>query len=303
MFVPLLFGIHSLYEWSHDDVVATDPLLQHKAPFLNVPFFVIRAIAYFAVWILTSRLMLSIGKQVEAVGDRSIRNRQQVLSGPLLAVYVLTMSFASLDWAMSLEPHWFSTMYGVHFVVGQALSALCLSILLVTWLVRRGPYAALITDKQLHDLGKLLLAFVMLWAYISFSQFLIIWSGNLPEETPWYLHRLAHGWQSIALMLVLFHFAMPFALLLSSRNKRRIGLMSVLTAGILLMRVADYAWLLIPAWHPEGIHLSWMDPVAFAAVGGLWTSFFLRRLGSLPLPVLRHAATAHGEKLDEVTAS
>jgi hypothetical protein len=230
-------------------------------------------------------------------------SRMRGLGGGGLLLLGLTITFSSVDWAMSLAPHWFSTVYGVLFMVGQALSAMALVIVMVAMLGTQRPLSRVLEPVQVHDLGKLLLAFVMLWAYIQVSQWIIIWSANLPEETPWYITRLHGGWQYLALLLVVFHFLLPFLLLLSRDLKRDARRMALLAGGVLLMRVVDLYWLVAPdapLGHAHGgLHLHWMDLTAIVGVGGLWLWFFLRNLAGRPLlpvgePEIRERLAAEG---------
>ena len=289
-FLPLALGATQLYEWTHEEVVASDPLLQHKAAYLNLPFFFLRAALYFGVWIALGRGIVRLGARYDRWLDISAMRRLKALSAIGILTYVLTMSFASFDWGMSLEPHWFSTIYGVHFVVGQVLRTLCLAVFCAARISRYEPFTRWFEKSHFHDLGNLMLAFVMLWAYISFSQFLIIWSGNLPEETPWYLHRTEHGWQAIALFLVAFHFAIPFAILLTRKSKRNAAILSKVAVAVFLIRFADIYWLIAPAFeHGGGIHFSWMDVAAPIALGGLWLGSFVHNLRGRPLVSLQDA--------------
>ena len=292
-FLPIALGTHELYEWSHAEVVAADPILQHKEPYLNVPFFLVRAVVYFAVWIFLGTAMVRLSARYDRRLDVKALRTLKTISGIGLGTYVLTMTFASFDWAMSLEPHWFSTIYGLIFVIGQGLATLCLAVVVASRLVRHEPFSRWLEKSHFHDLGNLMLAFVMLWAYVNFSQFLIIWSGNLPEETPWYLHRFGHGWQAISLFLVVAHFAIPFFILLTRRSKRSASILAGLALAILVFRYADIYWLIAPAFqhgeHGGGIHLHWMDLVAPLAMGGLWLGFFLKNLRGRPLVSLQDA--------------
>ena len=210
LFLPILIGIPKLYSWSHDEVVKADPLLQHKHLYLNVPFFIVRVLIYFIGWWIFAHFLNKWSHEQDTSG-RDLRGRRlQLLSGPGLIFYALSVTFASVDWVMSLEPDWFSTIFGLLFVAGQGLSALSLCIaVLVILSDDGGPLEGVIGPSHLHDIGKLLLAFTMLWAYFSFSQFLIIWAGNLVDEIPWYLKRLRGGWEWIALLLVVFPFRVP----------------------------------------------------------------------------------------------
>jgi len=288
LFLPIALGMHELYEWSHADAVAADPILQRKAAYLNTPFFLVRAAVFFAAWIGLSRLLLRSFERYDRTFQPAALRRSKVVSGVGLPLYVLTMSFASFDWTMSLEPHWFSTIYGVHYVVGQALGTLCFAVVVATLLARYEPFSRWIEKSHFHDLGNLMLAFVLLWAYVSFSQYLIIWSGNLPEETPFYLARTNHGWQVIALVLVVAHFATPFFVLLMRRNKRESGRLAKLAAALFVLRYADYYWLVAPSFH-ESLSVSWMDLAALVAIGGLWVALFVQGLRGRPLVSLQDA--------------
>jgi hypothetical protein len=204
------------------------------------------------------------------------------LAGGGLLLMGLTITFASIDWAMSLDPRWFSTIYGILFMVGQALSAMCVVVLVITWIGREPPLSRVIRPETMHDLGKLMLAFVMLWAYVNYSQFLIIWSANLPEEIPWYLRRLRTGWRFVGLFLVVFHFAVPFLLLLSRPLKRDARRLSRVAGALLFARLVDLFWLIGPEAPPgRGVH--WMDLAAPVGVVALWLAYFLRQLRSRPL--------------------
>jgi len=288
-FVPIALGVHTLYEWSHAEVVAADPILAHKAAYLNVPFFLARAALYFALWIGLSRVLLRLAERYDRKLSLKALRRLKSLSGFGLALYVLTMSFASFDWGMSLEPHWFSTIYGVHVIVGQGLSTLCLAIVAAAWLARHEPFSRWLAARHFHDLGNLTLAFVMLWAYVSLSQFLIIWSGNLPEEIPWYTKRLGPAWQGLALALVVLHFAAPFVILLVRRSKRDPRILARLALALLLVRFLDLYWLVMPAFHGGDFALHWLDLVAPLTLGSLWLALVVHNLRGRPLVSLQDA--------------
>jgi hypothetical protein len=303
LFVPVLFGIPLLYEWSHADVVAKDEVLRQKSAYLNVPFFIARTAIYFLLWAGLARALNRWSLDQDRTGDPGLARKMAALSGPGLLIYGLTVSFAMVDWVMSLEPHWWSTIIGMLFIAAQGLSALSFIIALVVLLSRREPLRSILTARHLHDLGKLMLTFVMLWAYLSFSQLLIIWSGNLVDEIPWYLKRLQGGWGFIGILLVLFHFALPFGLLLSRDLKRSTRTLALVAGLVLVMRLFDLFWWVTPAFqHTEHVafHLHWMDFVAPVALGGLWLAAFLRQLQERPLmpvgdPHLEEAL-AHGRE-------
>jgi hypothetical protein len=291
LFVPVIFGMRNLFIWARPEVVAADELLQHKAPYLNVPFFLARAAFYFAVWITLAYFLNRWSRRQDEKGCDEVAGRSiQRLSAGGLVLLVLTMTFASVDWVMSLEPHWFSTIFGALILVGQALGGLSLGIATLILLSRYRPMSEVSTPACLHDLGKLLLAFVMVWAYFAFSQFLIIWAGNLPEEIPWYLSRLAGGWQWIGLALVLMHFVLPFMLLLSRDLKRDSRPLAGVAVLVLVMHLVDVFWLTQPAFSEGAFHLHWLDLTAPLGVGGIWLAFFIGTLRRRPLVPLKDPA-------------
>ena len=284
MFIPIIIGAHDLYPWTHNEEMSKTPALAQKARlYLNLPFFVGRAVLYFAIWGLFAYLLTKWSSEQDRSADRRYTKRMRMLSGPGIGVFVLTVTFASVDWGMSLNPEWFSTIYGLLFVAAWALSALAFVIAVMAFLVRREPLLRVVRPNHFQDLGKLMLAFVMLWAYFSFSQFLIVWSGNLPEEIQWYLPRVRGGWGVIALTVVIFHFAFPFMLLLSASLKRNAGKLMMLAILILVMRLIDFFWMITPEFSHEGFHVSWMDFIAPVAVGGIWLAAFFWQLAKRPL--------------------
>lgn len=284
LFVPIAFGIHDLFEWSHQDAVAHDTILQHKATYLNEPFFLARAAVYFVVWMSLAFFLNRWSAQQDERGHTPALGRKFMLLGRGgILLYAITVTFASVDWAMSLEPHWFSTIYGVLFAGGQLLCAMAFMIFVTSQYTDRAPLAQAFGPNLYHDLGKLLLAFTMLWAYFAFSQFLIIYAGNLPEEIPWYLNRLEGGWQYFGIAIILFHFALPFATLLSRQLKRRATILAKVALFVLLMRFVDMYWVITPAFSPKNFAPHWIDAAAFLAVGGLWFSLFVRQLQKRPL--------------------
>ncbi len=283
MVLPLLLGIRHLYLWADPQVMAHDAVLRHKAAYLNVPFFLARTGVYFAVWLALAYFATKWSTDQDRSGDPALSRRLEALAGPGLILYGLTVTFASVDWVMSLEPHWFSTIYGAMFMIGQALAAMALAVRVAARASRQPPLLDVILHSHFHDLGNLLLAFTMLWAYMSFSQFLIIWSANLPEEIPWYLHRMQSGWQWVALLLVGFHFFLPFLLLLSRFVKRKARVLARLALAILVMRLVDLFWLVAPAHHQQGLRVHWMDVAAPVGIGGIWLAAFIWQLGRYPL--------------------
>ncbi len=286
LFLPILFGMSRLYIWTHADAVAADEVLRHKHLYLNIPFFILRAAIYFLVWNGLSYFLNAWSLEQDRTGDPRIAGRMQRLSAGGLVAYGLTITFASFDWLMSISPDWYSTIYGVLIIGGQGLSALAFLIVVVAWLSRRPPLDRIIRPEHFHDAGNLTLAFVMLWAYFSFSQYLIIWAGDLPPEIAWYQHRLQTGWRTVGVALVLFHFAVPFLVLLSRRVKREPTTLARLAVWILAARLVDLFWLIAPDFHRNGIHVSWLDVLLPVSLASIWLAAFVWQLrGRAILPV------------------
>lgn len=287
LFLPLSVGLSSLYIWARPDVVAADEILQFKQPYLNVQFFLVRALLYFVIWSGMALLFNRWSSEQDRTANPGLPRRFRLLSAPGLIVYVLTVTFAVFDWSMSLEPHWYSTIYGALFVVSQALTTFAFVITIMTLLAERSEIAEVATPDLFNDLGNLLLAFIMLWGYMSFSQFLIIWSGNLPEEVVWYLHRSAGGWVWVAVILFVFHFAFPFLLLLSRNTKRRPRLLRRLALYVFMIHLLHLFWLVMPAFYQDGIHVHWLDLAAPIGIGGIWIAVYLWLLQRKPLLALK----------------
>ena len=283
----MLLGMDTLYHWSDASYVEGDHILEHKQFYLNVPFFAVRAAIYFAVWWGLTAIFRSLSAKQDSSDDPKIQDRLRTLSAPGIVAYVLTITFASVDWVMSLDAHWFSTIFGVLTLGGHGLSALAFVVAVVVLLARCEPIASVVKPLNYHDLGKLMLAFVMLWAYFNLSQFLIIWAGNLPEEIPWYMRRMVGHWKWLGLGLVFGHFAFPFLLLLSADLKKRGRTLSKVALLVLVMRAVDLIWLIAPEFHGKEDH-GWvggiaMDVAAIVGLGGLWVAWFVRTLQKRPL--------------------
>ncbi|MCB0104896.1 MAG: hypothetical protein KDE53_03290 [Caldilineaceae bacterium] len=276
LFLPLLFGLRTLYPWLNSEHVAASDLLQQKAAYLNLPFFLVRAVLYFGVWITLAALLNRWSVAEDNGGQAQVALRMRRLSAIGMLLYAITATFAAYDWMMSLEPEWFSSIYGLLFIAGQALAALALAIISLRYLGRANATTEAWTN-QFNDLGNFLLGFVMIWAYFAFSQFLIIWSANIPEEALWYYHRSQGGWLQVGIFLIALHFVLPFFLLLSRPLKRKAHLLTVLAVLILVARVIDLYWLIVPAFHPEGLHLHWLDFVLLIAMGSGWYLIFARQ--------------------------
>lgn len=295
MFVPLVFGLHSIYEWTHEEVVAHDLILQQKQVYLNTGFFLARTAGYLAIWLIGAYLLNRWARDYEKDPDPWTMSKIRRISAGGLVVLALTVTFASVDWMMSLEPHWFSTMYGISFMIHCLLAGMAFCIIIAARTLREGHFQGVIKPVQFRDLGNLQLAFVMLWAYTAFSQYMLIWYGNLLEEIPYYLKRSEGGWGFIAILLMVFHFFLPFFMLLMRAIKDRPHVLRTVAALLLLMHAVDLYWLIVPAFHTD-FHFGWMYPVALIALGGIWLWGFFWQLGRasvLPThePYVRSALT------------
>jgi hypothetical protein len=283
LFVPLVLGAHSIYRWTDAAEVAASPVLAGKAKYLNLPFFTIRGVIYFVIWITLAYFLNRWSKLQDQTADRQYAKRMSTLAGPGMVLLVFAVTFASIDWFMSLEPEWYSTIYGFIFLASWTLSALAFTVAVMAALARHEPMNRIVAQLHFHDLGKLLLALVMLWSYFAFSQFLIVWSGNLPEEIHWYLPRIQGVWGAMALAVIVLHFAFPFLFLLSRSLKRNAGKLVIVAVLILIMRLFDLFWTIVPSFWHEHFHVSWMDIVAPIGMGGLWLAAFAWALSQRPL--------------------
>lgn len=283
LFIPIFFGIHELYPWAMPARVAADHVLQHKHPFYSSWFFIGRTVVVFGIWSWMAYLLNKWSREQDATLDPAPMKRLRTLSGPGLVIYPLTITVVGVDWVMSLEPDWFSTMFPILICIGQMLSGLSFVILLLAWLGPRTSLSEVVGKQNYHHLGSLLLAMTMMWAYLAFGQLIVIWSGDLPHEISWYLHRIAGGWRWVLVFLVLFHFFGPFFLLLSRQMKRHRLALAAIAASIFVAHIVDVWWMVMPSFYPHNIHVSWLDFTAFFGVGGVWFFLFTRNLESKPL--------------------
>jgi hypothetical protein len=299
MFIPIAMNLPTLYKWARPEA-ADDALIHAKAGYLNPEFFYIRVVIYFVIWMGLAFTLSKWSKnqdetapQPPGPADRKFR----VLAGPGMVLHVLAITFMSVDWVMSLDPHFYSTIFGVLILGGQGLSTLAFTILVLQGLSNSKPISEVIDAERFHDFGKLMLAFVMLWAYFNVSQLLIIWSANLPEEIPFYLERLHGPWRSVSIALLLLQFVLPFSLLLSRSLKRNPAAVRWIALVILVMRVVDITWTIGPVFR-EGSTLHWLDFAMVLGLGGIWLSLFWRNLAGRSLLPTRDPyfkeAVAHG---------
>jgi hypothetical protein len=284
MFIPIAINLPVLYKWARPEA-ANDPIIQTKAAYLDPEFFFIRAAIYFVIWMGLAFTLSKWSKnqdetapQPPGPADRKFR----VLAGPGMVLHVLAITFMSVDWVMSLDPHFYSTIFGVLILGGQGLSTLAFTILVLQGLSNSKPISEVVDAERFHDFGKLMLAFVMLWAYFNVSQLLIIWSANLPEEIPWYIERLRGHWAPWAVVVLVGHFVLPFILLLSRDLKRHGRVLSRVAILVLVMRIVDFVWTIGPIFRHE-YTLHWMDFAMVVAFAAPWLFLFYRNLGSRSL--------------------
>jgi hypothetical protein len=284
LFAPIFFGFRYLYgAWLNAPTTGEHRLSDFQQHYLTANWFHIRALIYFAVWLLLMWVFNSWSRKQDVDReDRALRRRLKMLAGPGIILYVFAMSFAAIDWVMSLSPHWASTIYGFLYVAGQLISSMSLMICVVVLLSRAPVFQGVLKPRYLHDLGKLLLAFVMLWAYFSFSQLLIIWSGNSPEEISFYRSRLYGEWGYVSVIILIFHFFVPFFLLLSRDLKRNPSVLPKVALWLIFMRFVDIYWLTRPEFTPSAIPSLW-DLAAALGLVGLWFFVFAWQLQKMPL--------------------
>lgn len=281
--VPIVAGRGLIYPWAPPDAAALSEAIAQKTFYLDGPFFIARAGLYFIVWGFLASALSRMSSAQRDGREEVLAARMSRVSAVGLVVYCLTLTFAAFDWVMSLEPSWSSTIFGMYVIGGAGVSGLAFAVVVAFLTARRPGPLALFGPRHFHDFGKMLLAFVMLWAYFAFSQFLIIWAGDLPEEITYYERRILGGLRWVSLALALLHFAVPFALLLPRANKRSPARLAAIAALLLVMRWVDAYWLVEPAFHPQRIVLHWLDAAAFLALGGVWLFLFFRRLATRPL--------------------
>jgi hypothetical protein len=300
LFLPLLFGLGDLYAWAAPGAAEHDPLLQWKAPFLNLPFFLGRAGLYFAVWSGIAVIYFRGSRGQDATGDPAVSARLRRLAGPALIALAVTQTFASIDWIMSLTPHWYSTIFGVYFFAGSFVGFIALLSVVAVAMRAAGLLETIVSADHLHDVGKFLFAFTAFWAYIAFSQFFLMWYANLPEETIWYKARLEGSWKAVSIFLMAGHFAAPFLYLMGRAVKRRGSTLAIGGAWLLAMHFLDLYWQVMPTLHPEGIRPSVLDAAALVAIGGCFVaaaSWLLRRQSLVPIRDPRLAESLAFENL------
>ena len=300
LFLPLLLGLHDLYSWSVPGAGEHDALLRWKEPYLNVPFFLVRAALYFVVWSFIALLYYRGSRGQDVTGDPAVSARLRRLAGPSIIVLALTQTFASVDWIMSLTPHWYSTMFGVYFFAGAFVGFIALLCVVAVAMRQAGLLDMVITAEHYHDLGKFLFAFTAFWAYIAFSQFFLMWYANLPEETIWFKARIEGSWKMVSVLLMAGHFGIPFLYLMGRDVKRSGSTLAIGGVWLLAMHFVDIYWQVMPTLHPAGIRPSVLDVAAFFAVGGCFVgaaSWLMRRQALVPIRDPRLAESLAFENL------
>ncbi|HXT11074.1 MAG TPA: hypothetical protein VN873_05875 [Candidatus Angelobacter sp.] len=283
LFIPIFFGLHHLYPWADPAKLAAEPALRERHAYENDWAYIVRQVFYFFVWIWMAFSLRKYSLAQDRTADAAPTRKARFLSGPGTVIYGLLVTFASIDWIVSLEKDWYSTMFGVIVGGGQILVALAFVVVLLTVFRRQEPFAATVEKVHYHHLGNLLLTFVLFWTYVSFGQLLIIYSGDLPHELDWYRHRIGGDWRAVVGAIALFHFFLPFFLLLFRGVKKRVAAITTLSVLLFVVHIVDTYWLVMPTLHQNGISLHWLDFAAPIGVGGLWMSYFLWQLKSAPL--------------------
>ncbi len=282
LFIPILFGLHELFHWTHKELFdpaspAFDELLKKKEAYLNIPFFLVRFVIYFGVWLVLAKLLRTTSLAQDKGHDEKQLRRLRRVSAPGMVLFALTITFASFDWLMSLDAHWFSTIFGVYIFSGAFLAIMSFIILVGYYQKRNNVLSEIITVEHYHDLGKLTFGFIIFWAYMAFSQYFLIWYANIPEENYWYLYRWDSSWEYVSLVVIFGHFVIPFVGLITRAAKRNITFLAFMAVWILLMRWVDLYWLVMPTHHQQGVHFSWMDVTTLLGIGGLFVWFFWKR--------------------------
>jgi len=291
-FIPILFGLHDLYPWARPDEVSGDKILQQKVIYENFPGFLVRAIFFFGIWILISTRLRKWSLQQDSTTEVSPTIKMRTLSGTGVVLVPFIVTFAFVDWIMSIEPAWFSTIFAVILLAGQILIAFAFAIIFLAWFHRQIPFRGIVTEKHFHDLGNLLLTFVMFWTYVAFSQFLIIYSGNQPHEVGWYLHRVAGNWKWLAGFIALFHFFAPFFMLLFRAVKKNVQWLAAIAAVIFFTHALEIFWAIAPTFYPA-LKVHWTDFAAWLGIGGIWLGVFSFNLKRHPLLVQNNPLPAN----------
>jgi hypothetical protein len=282
-FIPVLFGLHDLYHWTHADIVAADPLLQGKAPYLNIEFFIVRALVYIGAWMFLVWRLYKLSITEDKDFDSSLPAKMRKLCAPGMLIFAATITFSSFDWYMSLDAHWYSTIFGVYIFGGAVISSLSFITLITIYLRQKGLLADIISFEHFHDLGKLMFAFTVFWGYIAFAQYFLIWYANIPEETIWYHARWAGSWQFFSLVLIFGHFVLPFMVLISRGAKRNLKTMKIMAIWLLIMHWVDLYWVIMPNFTDNVWGSIWIDLGTMLTISGFGLWYLWKKLASQPV--------------------
>lgn len=291
LFIPLVFGAHDLYHWTHERVAGEDPILDWKQGYFETGFFYGRAVLYFVIWTVFSALFYRLSTKQDETGDTSITRRLQTLAAPAIAAGALSSTFAAFDWIMSADPHWFSTMFGVYFFAGCLVAIMAFICLVAIALRSTNATNGAITEEHLHGAGMLMFGFNIFWTYIAFSQFVLIWYANIPEETNWFAYRYTDGWENVSLLLLAGHFVLPFFFLMPRQAKRNPLTLGIGAAWLLVMHFVDLYWVIKPSvMHAHGVHgvgFNVVDVLAWVGIGGIFLAIFGYRMKTKALVPFR----------------
>jgi hypothetical protein len=294
--VPIVLGMDHLYHWTDAAAAAHDPLLAGKVGFLNANFFLVRLVVYFVIWGVMASFLRRTSVAQDSSGDPALTLRLERLSAPGMVLFALSINFAAFDLLMSLDAHWFSTIFGVYYFAASVVAFLAVMPKILYGMQMRGVLENAVTVEHYHDFGKLLFGFVVFWAYIAFSQYMLIWYGNLPEETEWFLKRQTGEWTTVSLILIFGHFVVPFLLLVSRMIKRRPLLLALTGGFVAVMCWIDIFWLVMPEFSPGVVRFGWLDILCFLGMNGVFSAFFVVRLA-------RHSVVAEKDpRLEESLA-
>jgi hypothetical protein len=281
--IPIFFGLRELYPWARPQDLAAEKVLQQRHAYLNTWTYILRTVVFLGLWTWMSLSLRKWSLEQDRTVNAEPTRKARILSGPGIVIYGLLGTFAFIDWVMSLETHWYSTMYAVIIIIGQILVTFAFCVVMLSCFRDEEPWTEVVTRNQYHQLGNLLLAFVMFWTYVQFGQLLIVYSGDKPHEVDWYLHRIAGNWKLVVAALALFHFFLPFFLLLFRAVKKHFTPLTILSAVLFVVHIVAVYWLVMPALHHDGLAVSWLDFTAPLGIGGLWLAYFLSRFKAAPV--------------------
>lgn len=299
LFIPILLWSHDLYHHWMGPEAKDDPILVKKLGWLNETGFIVRAFIYLLSWALLAYMFRRFSFKQDQTGEKRLTIRAQYLSAPMILILAMTLTFAGFDWVMSLDPHWYSTIYGIYIFAGAAVTSLASVGLISVGLRSRGLMGKILTVEHQHDVGKLFFGFIVFWAYIAFSQYILIWYANIPEETVWYLHRWEHGWKPWSLLLLFGHFVGPFLFMLSRHAKRNNVPMVIGCATMLVMHFVDLYWLVMPTFN-EHFSFSWIDIAGLAGPAGILFFIVAQQIAKGPLYPVRDPRVAESMRMENI---